>query len=297
MRIAYHYCSLHTLTEIVKNGSFHMSNAFTMNDYKEVEWFKSIGRSVLEAERDRITGQKQAAGDPPPGTIRLPATSPALEYFHARLFNSLAKPAFDHVYCGCFSEPADDLSQWRGYADAARGVSIGIDLNAVVAANESNCHDLRIENVNYNEGKQREVAQGVITDWAVKVGDDIVGGMTKAAFAYSSLRRLAPVFKNPAFSSEREIRLIAQTTAHGDFDASVYDAGLLNGLPSDVDFRQRNGKLIPYVQVRLPLDAIHHVWLGPRFGGVIDEGAVRLLLSKHKIDAQLQRSKASYRED
>lgn len=296
MHIAYHYCSLETLTAIVKNGSFHMSNAFCMNDYKEVEWFKSIGRSVLEAERDRITGHRQAAGDPPPGTLRLPANSPSHEYFHARLFNSLSKPAFDHVYCGCFSEHTDDLSQWRGYADSARGVCIGVDLDAVVSSNEPNCPDLRVVTVEYQQGRQREEAQRIIMDHAARVGDNIVDGMNQAASAYSTLRRLAPEFKNPAFHGEREVRLIAQTSAHGDFDASVYNAGLLNGLPSDIEFRQRNGKLIPYVQLQLPLDAIYHVWLGPRFGGLIDEGALRLFLSKHGVQANLQPSSASYRE-
>jgi hypothetical protein len=60
-------------------------------------------------------------------------------------------------------------------------------------------------------------------------------------------------------------------------------------------FRERRGTLIPYVEIDLPLESFRELWLGPRIGDQLDESALRLFLSKHKIDVEIHRSRASYR--
>jgi len=298
--LAYHYCGVDSFQKIVESGQFHLGNVSFMNDYMEVEWFKSISLAVLEQERARITSHEHAAyrahalQSGQHAELSSPYISSNHSYFYQELAAWLLRPEFDHVYCACFSKKADHLSQWRGYADDARGVCLGFDLAAVDAETPMS----RISEVIYDEGKQREAAKGTILYWLERIDGSVIDAMTKGASAVSSMRHHASEFKNPAFTDENEIRLIANVTMHGNgIDWTVNSGNLPHGLPSEFNFKYMGGRLVPYVQIPFPRDAIREVWLGPRFGNEIDEGAVRLFLSKHGAPAanNIRRSRASYR--
>ena len=131
---AYHYTSVQALFEIVKSKRFRLSNVFFMNDYMEVEWLWQLVREDIKGRRGLHTGQD-------------------LEYFgflkgqmgHVPK-EQAAERRFDYVFCGCSSGLADDLTQWRAYADDGRGLAIGVEIAEVVAANRrenASCEPLR----------------------------------------------------------------------------------------------------------------------------------------------------------
>ena len=152
MNICYHYTTLRALHEIVRSQSFHLGSVLFMNDYMELEGFLGICRSVAEEARNRLMNREPVGHSEHPSAIETVTSSLSsdnsisLLYYYDHLVTSLLKLRFDHIYCGCFSHENDDLSQWRGYADNARGVCIGIDLDVVKGANPS-CPNLRdVEN-------------------------------------------------------------------------------------------------------------------------------------------------------
>ena len=122
-----------------------------------------------------------------------------------------------------------------------------------------------------------------------------MGGRATSTRNYS-MRHRAPEFKNPFFTAEREIRLVANTSAHGSsLDKSQYNSALMHGLPGEIDFKERDGKAIPFVKWTLPPGAITAVMVGPRFGIEFEQDALQLFLTKYDIHAPLTRSRGSYR--
>ena len=140
----YHYCSVQALQGIITSQRFRLTNVYFMNDSMEVEWFKGVCRNVLDERKDEITQHSVVTQSPPNMTAGGDGTSSssssisiAHSDYHAHLHRWLSERTFDHVYVGSFSQVQDDLSQWRGYADNGAGVSIGFDLNAILAANDN----------------------------------------------------------------------------------------------------------------------------------------------------------------
>ncbi|MFP5478666.1 MAG: hypothetical protein ACLGIE_03095 [Alphaproteobacteria bacterium] len=93
----------------------------------------------------------------------------------------------------------------------------------------------------------------------------------------STARELFTV-KNGAFREEREWRLF------------VYDS--MSNI-SDVEFRESRGTLSPYVRLKVPVDAIVGVTLGPT--NKTSEAMVKAALEAYEVDAWVKRSNASYR--
>ena len=151
----------------------------------------------------------------------------------------------------------------------------------------------------YDQGRQRELAAKKVLEGAGKVvSTDRASGMTTAAMTYASLRILAPQFKNPTFASEQEVRLVVQDSRASNFmDKAIYENDIVQYLPSEVDFCQQNGRFVPFVTVKVPLDAVKEIWLGPRSGDSLDEASIRLFLSKHGVNVKgtINRSASSYR--
>lgn len=269
----YHYTTLQALCEIVKSKRFRLSNVFFMNDYMEVEWCFNLAREMMVKQSPKR---------------------------FAPLLRRIQERGFQHVYCGCFSSPKDDLSQWRGYADDGRGVAIEVDLPHVIKVN--NVYVERIE-VNYSVDEQKahldRILQGFLKP--IKKGGlaERLGERGKVAFAHFNLSVYAMQCKNPAFAGEKETRLIVRTSER---DAEIvwrYDEELAHEFPHGIDFRMRGGTVVPFVEIDLPLDAVRSIWLGPRFGEDMAEVALQLFLSKEgvpeRVVRNLRRSRASYR--
>lgn len=54
----------------------------------------------------------------------------------------------------CFSEEKDKLSQWRGYGDDGKGISIGVNKRLINLLIENS--NIKLEKVIYNEKKQKK---------------------------------------------------------------------------------------------------------------------------------------------
>lgn len=280
---AWHYCSVGALKAIVESRKFRLSNVLYMNDYKEVSWLIDMAFEVI--------AKREPKGDVDPAKLRF------LNTYHAMIERLLRRREFDHIYGGCFSTRRDDLSQWRGYADDAKGVAILFDLETIMDENRQ----LRKSKINYSPEAATRQAEEVLDNCLADIENYEIrsDAEMRGRWAATRLISLAPGYKNLRFESEDEIRpIIHPEDDAGANDKGVYDHSLLDptALPEGVTFYERNGALIPCTYIPLPLDSIKKVMLGPKLNDHLSEASVTLFLTKHLgMRGVVTKSDASYR--
>jgi len=104
--LVYYYCSDEAFRAIVRRGTLRMSNIFHLNDGAEFLW----AIQQLCAHGDALSREYEGVN---PESIEA-------------AYRIESKGETD-VSVVCFSQDDDDLSQWRGYGDDARGVAIGFN--------------------------------------------------------------------------------------------------------------------------------------------------------------------------
>lgn len=161
------------------------------------------------------------------------------------------------VYAISFSAEGDLLSQWRGYAGRA-GYAMGFSTEFMYLAYAHTVGGAYPEPyaIRYGEDARhhlRNDLQGRLDVRDRRLEDDD---------AWALLRNL-PRYKHGSFSEEQEWRI-----------------AVLEPTPESVEFRERNGRLLPYVEVPLPQAAFTDIRLGP--GSTYDDvAAVELALRRY----------------
>jgi hypothetical protein len=294
--ISYHYCGLDRFVRIVKDKTLRLCNLFHMNDSREVSWFFDIASKRIE---DLLAGPSD--GGSGSGSLGWP------QNVLARLSSLIKAARFYHVYAACFSEDGDSLSQWRGYADDGRGVTLGLDLEEV--RKHANCRLLQRVRVNYEPGEAEQRVDAILAPLSAFAASSSSssssenGPQPRPAIQFlRQLAREAPGFKNPAFKHEREVRLVVRTPVppDEDLDPSCFDGRWFDGFPFPKDpiwFCQGRSGFAPYARVGFPASAVRKVGFGPKFGGYANEVALTLFCRKKFPGCAISfyKSEASYR--
>jgi len=284
--ILYHYCSNNAFHSIIENHRIWLSALSLSNDSME-------GKLVAEI----LTRIAEADGLDQPATQRLQKLVSGLE----EVFDGLGF---------CLSEKGDLLSQWRGYAADATGVSIGFSKDYLEqlgkASRSENKPGFTLNKVEYepeiqenlirptyieikkliNEGAFKRVKRGLLD---VRSDDEVRRDNEKVRDASSRLlMTLFPLFtklfllKTRAFREEREWRLISYFTKTGDDMCS---------------FRALNDRIVPYREFELfksQGSSIVKVILGPK--NTTPSYVIESFLRQREFpDVTILRSEASYR--
>ncbi|NOU36202.1 MAG: DUF2971 domain-containing protein [Kiritimatiellaceae bacterium] len=287
--ILYHYCSNEAFHSIVSNHSIRLSSLLLSNDSME-------GRLVsgLITELAKENGLDQAKAQ--------------------RLQENIIQ--FESMFDGlgfCFSEKGDLLSQWRGYADDASGVSIGFSkkyLTRLPAAYKDKRKDgFFLDQVTYDRETQKKLITPIFKEMIERINrgafnipnhgtiifprsaEDIAQEEGQIALALADLHLKSLdlfgvifSFKTSAFSEESEWRLLSHLFHIGKID-------------TECEFRVVRKKIVPYREFplqKLELNAIHDVFLGPK--NTTPENVVRGLLESNGFsDVTVKRSSASYK--
>lgn len=251
--LVYHYCSAETALAILSRKTLRFGDATCMNDGEEIIWADKQVKKAVSRLRDR---------DDIPD--ELPAISKSFAGKFLIEWDRCVK--ISKQFLSCFSKDGDSLSQWRAYADNAKGFSIGFDwLNLDIPA--------QILQVNYKENEQQNYLMNSICEMykIFKNNKDYFDdqGMTDINQLYGQ----SSAFKNPAFEDEREIRaahLALLWADPGKFPAIEFSGGIVNGKDiddGDIEFRHVAGRIIPYIDFPFQIEsecAIKEIWLGPR---------------------------------
>lgn len=213
----YHYCSVNTFLAIIQNKCIRLSDLNRTNDYMEKRWATKLIGDVLKGELENSEIKIDLTED----YLYEDGISNHLQYYNKEIKRVL----YDNrpILITCFSEEKDSLSQWRAYGQDGEGVSIGFNYKQIKDL-KNHCKNISVEKVMYKENIQKEklskLVQAAILYMQKKFENDSVRRsndfdeyFTEEFDAFCEvligyLEKISCIIKNPAFSEEKEIRII-----------------------------------------------------------------------------------------
>ncbi|RHU25218.1 DUF2971 domain-containing protein [Parabacteroides sp. TM07-1AC] len=260
----FHYTNAGTLASMLNNTSkekilmtFWASHISYMNDPEEIEYGVGKMWEVLpdvEKELSIPIGQRITELD-------------RKELDELIWDRNIEENSLTNMYSVSFSKSFDSLPMWNMYGQNGSGVCLGFDLNELNDFLNSNNKEPLMK-ITYGVGEYIDSLQKADEEmniWKEYVKhvyktnmNFIVGNFkmetevqenvdTKIALDnYMLLRAFVPSnIKNPAYKYEDEYRFCCR-----EFN-------------NKVNYRNRNGLLLPYIEVKLPLTALKLVAIGP----------------------------------
>ena len=260
----YHYCSLDTFYNIMKNRSIWLSDISKSNDSEEIIFMtKKCRRAIKRRFRPSASSSEKIES--------IKRTD--------RLLSRFSENDYLKCWAMCFSEKADDLGQWRGYADDGRGVCIGFNgamLERIAESGEppADITDIFLRKVEYGENacsKSISRTLSLIFEWSCEQQEM----SRKVRNAVLSLIRMAPLYKKSAFKEEEEWRLgmlalTGESLTAGFALRNINNRKMAGGAVTmnNYSFALKNNTLVSHIElVFLNLrDAIDSVIIGPKSG-------------------------------
>ncbi|HYE08542.1 MAG TPA: DUF2971 domain-containing protein [Patescibacteria group bacterium] len=289
----FHYCSVDSFFNIIKSKSFRLGDIEKSNDSLEKKLVINAIIKLLSEELEKTTDQ----------IIRNAI----------RETQKIVQVHDLHSYVCCFSEERDFLSQWRGYADEAYGMAIGVDKSKV---------DIEIPRYNffkvsYDSKEMEDDCRRIINEAMADTMPIFHLGSAENLFInlQERLWSIYLKYKNSAFKYENEWRIVA----NGGFMYQIYDNRRLvisiespempEGNIENIRFSKLQHCVINK-QVRSYIDLIFEdvrnsfikeIWLGPKCKNTEED--VHILLSESGYDVEtmysnrfrVHTSSASYR--
>ncbi|EGU37328.1 hypothetical protein VIBRN418_08257 [Vibrio sp. N418] len=230
----YHYTSMGGLIGIASSNKLWATASNFLNDHGEIKYGLDLIKSVINQNRNQ---------------------SFKCELFHA-LLNKLEahvvqienNEADIYDFILCFSENRDTLSQWKGFSDQGNGVAIGFDFRDICFYRCSLARmQLRLRKVIYAIEEQEQIINNEIehfygllkAEWDSEDYESVVE--ETADVLTGCLYNYALIFKDPAFSEEKEWRITSNdTSTYKPHDPSAPE------LKFRVDF---SGNLVPYLEL------------------------------------------------
>ena len=317
--LIYHYCSASTFIAIMKSKSIRLSDLNKTNDYQEKKWASRIIAQVLR-ERFESNGinfdleEDYWYNDSSPNHLQYYKNE-----MNSILFNE--KP----IFISCFSQKGDLLSQWRAYGQDGTGLSIGFDYKKLKSLHKGK--NILIEKVCYQEVSQKNKLGALIdnaisymrtmfSEDQVKISEDFNVYFENEFDCFCEvlldyIGQVGCTIKNPAFSQEKEIRVIYDANfpiheVEGDWELSEAERFFHNTENVDdfvfkpIDYFYRDNQLVPYCDLDfsklINQELIREIVIGPKCG--FSEDDVYYFLFIHGFDANhinIRKSTATYR--
>ncbi len=273
--LIYHYCDANTFHAICTNKTIRFCDVFSMNDFMEMHW----GYSIWEKAASELL--------PELGQDFLDAID---GIFHISGLKAL-------VLASCFSLDGDVLSQWRAYSDDGNGYVLGFSAKDLLRLPVKG---LKVE---YNEKKQiKEIKAMVKALHEVeesedeKFGEYFMNASIEIAYDLTS-------YKNPAFSEEKEVRLVHLVNfIKSNNSLKIVDPGGTafgkNSAPQEIKFLMSQNAPKTYLDIDFSNGEknfpIKEVIIGPK--NTVLSSAISVYLETLNIkNVEIKRSKASYR--
>lgn len=202
--IIYHYTDDRGLKGILETGRLWFTDLFNLNDPSE------LNHGIRHALN--ILGQEAKKG--------LPEATFFYKKFSHALTGNVENSA--HYFVCCFSKVADELGQWRAYADDGRGYAIGFDAGVLekafekVATLRSNLHSTfpvtydDKELCNVHEQLVAETIPAISTPRGMNLGNEEISNFLQllSVRLASSCFMASLFFKHEAYSNEQEYRFL-----------------------------------------------------------------------------------------
>jgi hypothetical protein len=226
----WHYTNGASLLSILDSGTLYSTQVSCLNDATEIAYSAGKLRSALIALLPGLT-----AGSP---------TAKFVERYAELLKNDPESPnhAAIEYFVTCFSSLYDDLGQWRSYAGGENGYALGFRVGSLFGMNNS-----LVAKVNYNAVEHQELANQVaaatVRFYEEGPADHLTWDRAYLEAWDARLTSIAPMFKDPGFRLEQEVRIVHQ------LQESEY---------SDLKILQKKSMLSRHLPLRFPLGGPTH---------------------------------------
>lgn len=259
----YHYTTLTGLLGIVRDKNLWASDIRYMNDSAELKHTADLIRLEVQERIARGRGKADLLGQ-------------FVDWVGNRITNG-------HLLFGAsFRSHGNLLSQWRGYSDHGKGVSIGFSAEYIVQCAVR--QNFQIGKCIYEPERQKKLIQQIVDAVESHVISTLQGGESREELAAKyrvvfetielDLLRIASILKHPSFREEMEWRLVSPVyTDHTK--APMY-------------FREAHSMLVPYIAFNLQQEPdrslqLDHLYLGPTSNIHISMNSVKMFLAQNGI--------------
>ena len=318
MDFLYHYSNNTGIFGILQSKSIRLSDVRKSNDFKEMTLFyPRIMRSLWKSYRKdpfplEYNGEKDDR-----------AFSELMEITEAILDDEFESGKLSNLVA-CFSEKADLLSQWRGYADDGRGCSIGFSRECMEAFCEKSNGVLRLEKVTYLRDDEiqelvdksadeiilmlRDLRQWIVDNMTLDNEDPDTDGLLAFNFhgAIKGFLNNSLAYKSVGFAEESEWRLLLVDTVYkvpewiyGQDEEMTGPTGFketISFLRKRVEFNITMDDIKPYIPLffsEFANNPVAELWLGPK--SRISTIDIELFLAKFGYqDVSVKQSEISY---
>jgi hypothetical protein len=253
-----------------------LTNVFFLNDSEEHFWLRNKARKFISAQLQQYPNDD------------------GYQWLDMILRNEWRH----EIYCACFSERTDLLSQWRAYGDDGKGVAIGFSTDHLQRLCQ--CLQGKFADVIYDDGQQEALIERAfeltprLSDGEDPTIDEAAGTILR------HISEAASRCKNNGFSEEAEWRLVCEPIpVFEPEDETCWTRATVSR------FVERRGAITPYIEIPLVdgesyqergLEPIKEVWFGPKNKAEEQEYAASSMLQRHGfVRVILQRSSLSYR--
>lgn len=301
--IVYHYCSVDVFMKIISSRSIRLSDITKSNDSMEILWITKYIKDIFDEEfkKEAQNIQYFEKGYPKETFLEL------VERYSNEFFKEDIR-LYSYLVC-CFSEKGDLLSQWRGYADDANGISIGFDGDALKTFGKPAKDDLISSNVFeygqiiYTESTQkseiRKIAQQLISKLKTIVKNNPKDIKQESLVAFNScflqLFKLSIFIKNPFFKEEKEWRICHWTDINPK--SNISNTHIENNIKvSDIKYHNRRDNLIPYIDLMFGENReqiIKEIIIGPKCKA--RKSDIEIFLAQNGIFCPVKKSDGTYR--
>jgi hypothetical protein len=259
----YHYTTLTGLLGIVRDKSLWASDIRYMNDSAELRHAADLIRLEVQERIARGRGKADLLGQ-------------FVDWVDNRITNG-------HLLFGAsFRSHGNLLSQWRGYSDHGKGVSIGFSAEYILQCAVR--QQFQIGKCIYEPERQKTLIQQIVNAVEAHVDDDArekeyqKTPAAKYRQVFESIEldllRIASILKHPSFREEMEWRIVSP----------VYT----DQAAAPILFREAHSMLVPYVEFNLqqnpnqPLQ-FEHLYLGPTTNINISMNSLKMFLAQNGI--------------
>lgn len=294
-RILYHYCSTDTFFNIVKNKSIWLCDISKSNDSQELNWIYGQFKHYIGTAWDQYANRLEDESDK--------------KFFHNVSAGSdvfFSNEPF-RCFAFCLSGAADNLGQWRGYANDGKGVSLGFRPSFFETLTKASLKVgfMQFDKVQYGDAAAKKlfIDKCGLSYFSPETSKEDVG---KAMIsAVSNTLKNAPFYKNKAFREEKEYRLAVCVATPILQDGRLNRELPITLLPEYVmsyDYNIQHEEPVSHFEVKNDSIAnyVAEICLGPKCKWSVEETILFLVAKGWLKDAKdksilVKKSGASYR--
>lgn len=207
----------------------------------------------------------------------------------------------------CTSRESDSLNMWNYYASGGSytGCSIGLSVDSLLktfdtsAPNISDPFSVYYGKVLYAKKRQFEAIEELAqrTEGILRKNHSLQAISQQAFSIRNYIQQQGQFFKDDSFKSENEYRFLISISerriAHSEEEAKKFSGN--NNKALYEDFCVKRGLIVPYMNVRIPLNAFARITLAPMTEYEIAKSSIKEFLWVHGAKDTLAREVPIYK--